>query len=108
MALDANTGQIISKKQAKDLIKAYDIKFPGEVISSFIGANNVKNILAQEGCIGIKIYNGYDDQEQKIKLVLVGVNEDEEEMFEKGIIYDEMATCPPYCSTNEDDLFPKK
>lgn len=105
MALDANTGSIISRELAENLIKAYDDRFPGEVISSFIGSNNVMSILEQEGCIGIRIYNGYDVDNQITKLVLVGVDEEERELLDDGVIYDEIATCPPMCPI--DGLFVK-
>ena len=97
MKLDVNTGSIITQEEAKALITAFKTKFPGEVTSSFIGANNVKNILEQENCIGIRIHNGYDVVNEKISLVLVGVDVDEKELLEKGIIYDEMSTCPSMC-----------
>lgn len=97
MKLDVNTGSIITQEEAKALITAFESKFPGEVTSSFIGANNVKNILEQENCIGVRIYNGYDIVNEKISLVLLGVDEDEKEILENGIIYDRIETCPPLC-----------
>jgi hypothetical protein len=96
MKLDVNTGSIITQEEAKALIKAFKAKFPGEVTSSFIGANNVKNILEQKNCIGVRIHNGYDEVNKKISLVLVGVDADEKEILENGIIYDRIATNPPY------------
>lgn len=98
MELDVNTGSIITQEEAKALITAFKTKFPGEVTSSFIGANNVKNILEQENCIGIRIHNGYDVVNEKISLVLVGVDNDEKEILENGLIVDQMVTCPPRCS----------
>jgi hypothetical protein len=98
MSLNPNTGSIITKEEAKTLIDAFAKKFPGQIVSSFIGGNNVKKILEQKDCIGVRIYNGYNDAEQKISLVLVGVNSSEEDILENGIIYDEIITCPPYCS----------
>nr|WP_298655851.1 hypothetical protein [uncultured Flavobacterium sp.] len=100
MSLNPNTGSIITQEQAKTLIDAFAKKFPGEVVSSFIGGDNVKKILEQEDCIGLRIYNGYNDAEQKISLVVVGVNSNEEDMLENGIIYDRMALCPPICPKN--------
>lgn len=97
MELNENVGSIITEEQAKVLITAFDAKFPGEVVSSFIGSNNVRHILDQENCIGLRIYNGYDDENEKMSLVLVGVDTDEKDMLEQGIIYDEMITCPPTC-----------
>jgi hypothetical protein len=97
MKLDVNTGSIITQEEAKALITAFESKFPGEVTSSFIGANNVKNILDQQNCIGVRIHNGYDVVNGKISLVLVGVDNDEKEILENGIIYDKAGTCPSLC-----------
>lgn len=100
MTLDQNTGTIITKTRAKDLIKSFEEKFPNQIIGSFIGSNHVNAVLAQENCIGIRIYNGYDDKAEKISLIIVGVDKDEKEILDAGMIYDEMATCPPVCSSN--------
>lgn len=106
MLLDENTGSVISQEAAEKLIVAFDKKFSGEVISSYIGVNSINAILAQEGCIGVRIYNGYDVDKQKISLVLVGVDANEKELLGKGLIYDELLTCPPNCPV--DGLFVKK
>lgn len=98
MKLNVNTGSIITQEEAKALITAFKTKFPDEVTSSFIGAINVKNILEQDNCIGIRIYNGYDEVKEKISLVLVGVDANEKEILENRIIFDYLATCPPTCS----------
>jgi hypothetical protein len=98
MKLDVNTGSIITQEEAKVLITAFKTKFPQEVTSSFIGANNVKNILDQENCIGVRIHNGYDAVNEKISLVLVGVDADEKEILGNGVIYDKMLQCPTFCS----------
>ncbi len=97
MRLDPNTGSIITKEEAKSLIAAFAKKFPGEVVASFIGGDNVKKVLEQENCIGLRIYNGYDDAEKKISLVVVGVDTQEQDILDGDIIYDHMATCPPFC-----------
>ena len=99
MALDENSGGLISEQKAKELIAEFAIKFPGEVVSSFIGAANVNNILEQEDCIGLRIYNGYDAVEKKISLVLVGVDKSDNDILTGAIIYDKLITCPPICST---------
>lgn len=106
MALNANTGAIISKKYAQELANNFDAKFPAEITSSFMGKNNVQDILDQEGCIGLRIYNGYDDVEKVIKLILVGVDSNEADMLGDGKIYDQMIVCPPHCPI--DALYVKK
>lgn len=100
MALNENTGSQISSTKAKDLIKAFEAKNPGEIISSFIGGNYIKAILAQNDCIGLRIYNGYDESNKKMSLVVVGVDKNEVELLADGFIYDDMATCPPTCPIN--------
>jgi hypothetical protein len=51
--------------------------------------------------MGIRIYNGYDDEKQKMSLVLVGVDESGKEILKDGIIYDDLRVCPPFCPTEE-------
>jgi hypothetical protein len=97
MKPDVNSGSLITEQKAKDLIDAFQINFPNEIISSFIGKNNVENLLQQEDCVGIRIYNGYDEVERKISLVLVGVDSNDDELLNDGLIYDELIPCPSYC-----------
>jgi len=97
MELNENVGSIISEEQAKELIGAFKINFDGEVTSSFIGATNIKRILLQENCIGLRIYNGFDEETQKLSLVIVGVDNEEKELLEGGQIYDRLKVCPDYC-----------
>ncbi|MCU0350703.1 MAG: hypothetical protein MUF43_07735 [Flavobacterium sp.] len=97
MKLDATTGSIITEERARKLITSFAIKYKDEINSSFIGSENVQHILNQEGCVGLRIYNGYDEENKKMNLVLVGVDESGKEMLQDGIIYDELALCPPTC-----------
>lgn len=106
MSLSENSGSIFSQTVAESLITSFDQRFQGEIISSFIGANHVKSILAQKDCIGIRIYNGYDAVKGKISLIIVGVDKEQKDLLGTGLIYDDMITCPPTCPI--DGLFPKK
>ena len=106
MSLSENSGSIISQTVAENLIAAFDQRYQGEIISSFIGANHIKSILLQQDCIGIRIYNGYNAASGKMSLVLVGVDKDEKELLDDGLIYDDMITCPPTCPV--EGLFVKK
>lgn len=99
MKPDVNSGSVISKQRAKELIDSFQQKFPDEITSSFIGKNNVENLLQQEDCVGIRIYNGYDEVERKISMVLVGVDSNDDELLNDGLIYDDMKICPPNCTT---------
>ena len=97
MALDANSGAEIDLKEAKDYIHAFGKKYPEEVKALFIGRNQLAKILEQE-CIGIRIYNGYDLEETRITLVMVGVDDQEKDMTD-GIILDRMRPCPSFCDS---------
>lgn len=97
MKLDATTGSIITEERARELVTSFGIKYKDEINSSFIGSDNVQHILKQEGCVGLRIYNGYDDENKKMNLVLIGVDGSGKEMLEDGIIYDELSQCPPIC-----------
>lgn len=96
MSVDQNSGSIISKEEAKMYINAFKAKYPEEVTAFFVGSNNVELILNQANCIGIRIYNGYNDKELKMNQVLVGVDAQQYDM-DNGIIIERLYTCPPYC-----------
>lgn len=94
--LDVLTGEVIDLAEAETLTHAYQQSFPAEKKAFFVGAVHLKQILEQEGCIGIRIYNGYDEAEGKKNLVLVGVNITTEDMTD-GVIVDKLAACPNHC-----------
>ena len=50
-------------------------KHPGEVISHYFGRHILEDILAQDGCVGIRFYHAYDHDGKK-HLVICGVQED--------------------------------
>lgn len=69
----------------------------GDIIAHFVGKQKINAILEQEGCMGIRIYYGIDDDGEK-NLILVGVAADENDMV-NGVIVEKLVTCPPKCST---------
>ena len=97
MSLNVNTGSIITQQEAKDLARSFESRFPNEITSSFIGSANLEALLNQNDCIGIRIYNGYDEIAEKISLIMVGVDSKEKDIINNRLIYDQMATCPPMC-----------
>lgn len=97
MTLDNNTGSEITLEEAKDYTHAFQEDNPGAIKSFYVGAKKLKLILDQEECVGVRIYNGYDtDQNNKPNLVLVGVDKMGEDMTD-GIILDKLETCPSLC-----------
>ncbi|RXR34850.1 hypothetical protein EQG68_02775 [Flavobacterium piscinae] len=97
MRLDENSGGVITLKEAQDLVRTYQTSNPEEVKGFFIGANHLKAILNQERCIGVRIYNAYEEESKTHTLVLIGVDGNENDMKE-GVIVDRLVKCPPHCS----------
>ena len=98
MAISPNSGAQISLADAEALVDNFKTKFPSEIKASFIGIENIQNLLNQEGCIGIRVYYGYDSVEGRLSPVFVGVNSDGEDMTD--LIMDRSKPCPPDCDAN--------
>jgi len=91
-----NAGAIISLDEAQLLVKAFQEKFPNEIKSSLIDADLVLQLLKQEDCVGLRIYNGYNSDAKRLSPVLVGVNSKKEDMT-WGVILDRSSPCPTDC-----------
>jgi hypothetical protein len=98
MVVDLNTGTVITLTEAQDLVSEFGKQYPAEVKSFFVGANKINSILAQEECIGLRVYNGYDYAESRMSDVFIGVDLDGNDM-KTGVIVDRSAVCPPICPT---------
>lgn len=99
MSVTPNSGSVISLAEAQALVSKFRSKFPNEIKASFAGVNNVNLILEQEGCIGIRIYNGYDQALGRFAPVIVGVNSVGKDMT-NGVIIDRLDPCPSVCDPN--------
>ena len=96
MAIDADSGKVITLTVANKLTLDFRDGSPLETKAYFVGANKLNNILNQDDCIGIRIYNGFDIIKQKRNLVLVGVDKNCKDMI-NGIIVDRLVPCPVDC-----------
>ena len=94
MNIDENSGEIINLTDAKELAQNFKKNFPQETYSFFVGIEKVKQVVNQAGCIGIRIYNGYDEAESKKNIIIIGVDENGTDMS-SGVILDKTAPCPP-------------
>jgi len=70
----------------------------GAVVGHFFGAETVKKILAQEGCVGIRIYYAAKDDGSPT-LVMVGADADENDLV-NGEIAEWPLPCPPFCGVS--------
>lgn len=93
----AADGSAIGKTIADKWIENYKQKNPGrgEIVAHFFGRDIIDKILAQEECLGIRIYYGLDEAGNK-QLLLMGAKENGANLS-SGIIGDASKPCPPYC-----------
>ncbi|MFT2009589.1 hypothetical protein ACMA1I_12995 [Pontibacter sp. 13R65] len=95
---NGNEGGEIDLATAKAWIGNYSEKLmESDVVKAhFFGKEVLQRLLAQEGCMGARMYYGIDHDGQK-QLILVGVDAYGKDL-EEGIILDKSSPCPPYCS----------
>lgn len=99
MLQNEKAGAIISLEEAVKLTTDYRTEYPNGIKAFIIDADLVRQVLDQEGCVNIRIYNGFDVTENKPSPVIVGVNADNEDMT-AGILLDRMYCCPPRRAVN--------
>ncbi len=78
--LHANVGEHIGYELGAKMIKDYYDKYQ-EAGSQFVGRNILDQILAQPGCIGIKIFKALNEAGEKT-YVLTGINQEGQVMLE--------------------------
>ena len=96
MAIDRNTGEVITLNEAVNYAHSFQERQPEAIKSFFVGTNKLNRIIEQEGCIGVRIYNGYDPVTNKENRVLVGVDASGEDIS-NGIIVEYLNPCPTDC-----------
>ncbi|MDB5234604.1 MAG: hypothetical protein JWR44_1597 [Hymenobacter sp.] len=93
MSFNGTEASSISHSTAAALTKAYREANPHAVLGYFFGRDILLEILAQEGCEGIRFYYGLDGTTPQ--LVAVGADAEETDQVEGFIIADEAACSPP-------------
>lgn len=99
MLENEKAGAIISLEEAVKLTRDYRAENPTGIKAFLIDGDLVRQVLEQEGCVRIRIYNGFDKTEDKPSPVIVGVTADNEDMT-AGIILDRAYLCPPHVARN--------
>ena len=110
--LSPDVGKPISKKTADKWIKNHEEKHPdkGSIRAHFFGSDIINQVLAQDKCVGMRIYYATNDEGVK-QLLLVGAREDGTNIWPdgdsdgdddaaEGLIVDASTTCPPFCPSN--------
>ena len=103
MNINNEGGEIISLSEAISFTHNYQDQNPSSPKAFYVSKNKLNKILNQNECVGIRIYNGFDIAEGKENRVLVGVDNQNEDLTE-GIIIERLRPCPDFCDKNSDLL----
>lgn len=98
MAFTGQEDHQIPLATAAEWTKNYRTANPSQTKGHFFGKEYIQSILAQENCVGIRIYYALDENGAK-QLILVGVDANENDLYQ-GIIAERSFKCPPFCGVN--------
>jgi hypothetical protein len=87
----------ISLNDAADMTKRYRDSIIGSpyLYGGYFGKVAIQDILDQQGCVGIRIYNA-KALTGALNYVVVGVNSSGDDL-EDGKLAEHSSGCPPYC-----------
>jgi hypothetical protein len=89
----------ITLDMAREMVRRWrdhGTALPGGPDCEFFARDILDKILAQEGCVGLRIYHGRNAKGQHV-VVLVGADADGNDLVD-GDIAEEGLPCPPHCS----------
>lgn len=93
-----NEDHEIPAEKAKGYIRRWrEGRGKGEVQGGFFGRAVLDRMLAQPGCVGLRIYHAKHEK-GNATFVLVGTNADGQDLWQ-GTVAEEMLPCPPNCPT---------
>lgn len=90
-----NENHEIPLSEAAHMTANYRNANPGQTKGHYFGGTAIQSVLSQVGSVGLRIYYALKDDGTK-QLVIVGVNEDGNDLTE-GLILDFSVACPPTC-----------
>jgi hypothetical protein len=99
MPFTGNEDHLISLTTAAALTKGYrDTVAATATIAHYFGKAAIMDLLNQENCVGMRVYYGIDTTTGAKKLVLTGVDAEENDLYE-GMLLDKSMPCPTNCSS---------
>src|SRR6267154_3970598 len=120
-SFDGTEGDPLSLMKAKQWAAHYRDKNPGSTQAHFFGLEIIKQILAEPGCVGIRMYYAIDDNGRK-QILLVGASANGDNLLPStsassfasfslfsdpdadNIIADFSWPCPTYCNPPQASL----
>lgn len=96
MAFDGREGGAITLASGSAMTKEFRSRNPGSIQARFFGKDIINEILNQEGCMGLRLYYGIDEDGNN-QIVMVGADSDENDMLD--LVADLSHPCPHVCGT---------
>lgn len=90
---NGSEGNEITLSEGHNLTENFQTTYPTFPIAQYLGSDFLKKLLAVDGAVGIRFYNGMDT-EGNIKLVCVAVDEDDIDLL--SVICDNTFRTPPF------------
>lgn len=94
MAFNGKEGGAITLATGSAMTAEYRRQNSGQTKGHFFGRDILEALLAQDDCMGIRIYYGLDPDGVK-ELVLVGANSNEDDILD--LVADLSRPCPNHC-----------
>ena len=98
MSFTGNENHDITLQEASAMTANYRNASPGAVLGHYFGNSAISAILAQTGCVGIRMYYAITNEGVK-QLVLVGVDSNGNDLY-NGLLADRSYNCPPDCGNS--------
>lgn len=95
MSFTGNEAEKFPLETAAEWTANYRSANPNDIKAHFFGKNILNEILAQPGCVGIRVYHALDSAGVK-QMIMVGADKYENDLF-NGIVAEVSKPCPPYC-----------
>jgi hypothetical protein len=95
MAFTGQENHNISLADAAAWTKNYRKANPNAVQGHFFGKDAIAAILAQDSCVGMRIYYALDTAGVK-QLIITGVTAEENDLY-NGLLAERSIQCPPNC-----------
>lgn len=88
---------LVSVTAASALTGAFRKAHPSQPKCYYFSQQTLNALLNQEECVGLRFYFG-QDADGVLKLVYVGVNGDEDDILDNGLVGNSGVPCPVSCS----------
>jgi hypothetical protein len=96
MSFYGTEGEFYSPREAGEFTRRYREAKINPIEGGFIGREKLQAILDQDGCMGIRVYLGLDE-DNSMNLVFVGADAEQNDIM--NVIVERIPKCPPNCSS---------